>query len=151
MILSFLSSKVSQYFTKKATSTNFTCYLSWNFLSELWIRLWKLCRLQIYASLLANCEVNSSYYDCKVVNQMKNAKQSPPPKKKNLIHPHYIFPHYIHIFFIYCMQFIIKKIKKDLDICNNLHNFVFFVQFKKHEIRLKNIWLKYTAVVQRWI
>ena len=83
---------------------------------------------------------------------MKNAKQFPPPSpKKKFDSSTLYFPHYIHIFFIYCMQFIIKKIKKDLDRCNNLHNFVSFVQFKKHEIRLKNIWLKYTAVVQRWI
>ena len=52
-------------------------------------------RVQIIASHVGNCEVSSSYCSCKVVNHMKNAKQLFP--KGNLIHPHWIFPHYIHV------------------------------------------------------
>ena len=38
--------------------------------------------------IIANCEVNSSYRNCKVVNHERNAKQF--FSKENLIHPHYI-------------------------------------------------------------
>ena len=63
-----------------------------------WFCFWqelKLCRVWIIALHFANCEVNSSYCKCKVVNHEKNAKHFFP--KENLIHPHYIFPHHIQI------------------------------------------------------
>ena len=50
--------------------------------------------------------MNSGYYDCKVVNDMKIAKQF--YLKENLIRPNYIFPYYIFIF-IHPLHTIIKR------------------------------------------
>ena len=52
-----------------------------------------ITRVRIIASYFANCEVNSSYCDCKIVNYTKIAKQF--ISKENLIFPR-IFPRYIH-------------------------------------------------------
>ena len=57
--------------------------------------------IRIIASHFANCEVNFSYCDCKVVNHTKNAKQFCP--KENLIHLDHTVPHYILILFIHWM------------------------------------------------
>ena len=51
-------------------------------------------RVGIIALHFANCEVNSSYFDCKIVNHT-NVKHFFP--LENLICPHFIFSHYIHI------------------------------------------------------
>ena len=63
----------------------------------------KFVRVSIIVLLFANCEINSSYCDCKVVIHMKIAKQFLP--KENLIRPNYIFPPYILISFIRCLLF----------------------------------------------
>ena len=58
-------------------------------------------RVQIIASHFRNCEVNSSYCNCKLVNHMKIVKQFFSQGK--LICTNYIFPHYILISFIHCI------------------------------------------------
>ena len=49
--------------------------------------------VRVIASHLANCEVNSSYCNCKVVKHEEDAKQFFFPKE-SFIHSHFLFPHY---------------------------------------------------------
>ena len=58
-------------------------------------------KFEIIASHFANCKMNSSYFNCKVVNHTKMAKQF--FEKENLVCPNYIFLHYIFIVFIHCI------------------------------------------------
>ena len=59
----------------------------------------KFVRVSIIVLHFANCEINSSYCDCKVVIHMKIAKQFLP--KENLIRPNYIFPSLFHSSVVY--------------------------------------------------
>ena len=57
-------------------------------------------RVRMIVSYFANCEVNSSYCNCKVVNHMKNVKQFFP--KGYFIHVRFfhiiskLYPHFTH-------------------------------------------------------
>ena len=71
------------------------------------IILTKLClRTWIIVWHFANCGVNSSYCSCKVVNHEKNVRQFFSQGKFSLSP---LYPNYIHILLIYCMQ-LLKEI-----------------------------------------
>ena len=57
---------------------------------------WFRVRVQIIALRFSNCEVSSSYYDWKMLSSFFFTKE-------NLVHPQYVFLHYIHKSFIYCL------------------------------------------------
>ena len=68
-----------------------------------WLPMWKAkslypVRVQIIASHFTNCEVNSSYCNCKVVNHMKIAKQFFSQGKFNLskLCSFILYPYFIH-------------------------------------------------------
>ena len=70
------------------------------------IRIWTI------ALLLANCEVNSDYCDCKVVNHPKQEKQFFSQRKFNssALYSSTLHPNYILILYIHCVL-LSKEIK----------------------------------------
>ena len=92
-------------------------------------------RVWIIALYFANCRMNSSYCDCKVINHAKNAKQFFPQGKLNsstlyfsTSHPHFI--HLLHTIIkiiIAYRQIYITKCKKCFTIVKSLATFCIFM------------------------
>ena len=110
----------------------------------------KEIRVWIIASHFRNCEANSSYCDCKVVNNTKKYGGVFSKGKFNSSLLYFVtFPRYIHILFIHCVLLSMKvllmypklhgKMKKVL--LNSLKKLAYLLRSAFHTItRILEIW-----------